>query len=65
MSNSPNFEMKWPKGQSIFYDQLLLGCEEKNLGGGLATPCPVLFQQGHRKVVQLVEHLSTLADVCT
>ena len=32
MGNSPNFKMIWPKGQSIFYDQLMLGCEEKNLG---------------------------------
>ena len=32
MCNSPNFEMMWPKGQSIFYDQLMLGCKEKNLG---------------------------------
>ena len=25
------FEMLWPKGQPIYYDNLMLGCEEKNI----------------------------------
>ena len=45
-SNPPKLEMLWPKGQPNFYDQLMLECEENNLGRGLATSCQVLFQQG-------------------
>ena len=26
-----NFEMLWPKKQPIYYERLMLGCEEKNI----------------------------------
>ena len=31
MGNPPNVEMLWPKEQPMYYDKLVLGCEEKNL----------------------------------
>ena len=36
------FEMLWPKGQPIYYDKLMLGCEEKILEENyfLATKFP-------------------------
>ena len=37
MSNPPKSLMSWPKGQPIYYDKLVLGCEEKTLGRVLLT----------------------------
>ena len=58
--SSKVFKCYGQTGQPIYYNKLIVGCEENTFG----TSYPVFLQQGYRKLrlFTLLEHLSTQAD---
>ena len=51
------------KGEVHFYDQLMLGCEEKNLGRGL-PPAKFFSNKAIERLFNLLKHIFTQVDIC-